>query len=33
MTVNIIKNILPKENNKQILNYLCNEVSWNIANE
>ena len=33
MSVTIIKNILPKENNKQILNYLCNEVSWKIASE
>ena len=33
MTVDIIKNILPKESNKEILNYLCNEVSWYIARE
>ena len=33
MSVRIIKNILPKENNKQILKYLCNEVPWKIASE
>jgi len=33
MSVEIIKNILPKETNKEILNYLCNETSWKLAHE